>query len=117
MNQNDLMRGVTYEKEGFSVEEKWQYEKELLEYIAYRINDYDMKTSHLEESIRPYLYRLAFDILEKIDGGCGYNTQKGYLLIPDPECHHDNPRFSLPENLYKYDIGCGNLSLRLDNYL
>ena len=111
-----LEKGVFYEKDNFTYKEKMQFEKEFLEDISNMINDYDLRTSHLEESIRPYLEGLAYQILSKIDGGDGPNSKKGYFLIPDPECHFENPDYVLPDNLNGYDIA-GTLSMHLDGYL
>ena len=97
---NELVRGVTYEKERYDEEERKEFRKGLIDHIRELI-DY-CESEDRRPTSREKLELLAYCILSTIDGNSG--DIGGYLLIPIPESHFYDPNFTIPESLRNYDI-------------
>ena len=107
---DELTKGVVYEKENFTKEEVKYFQDQFLDHIVNMI-DY-VENESRSETTKDKLELLAFTILSCIDGcsgDCG-----GFMLVPIPESHFEDPEYELPDNISNFDIA-GELHSMLVN--
>lgn len=108
-NEDELRRGVLYEKEEFNQKEIEYFRNTFLQHIAnlvdYCDSEYLISTeTRLPMTTRERLNLLATYICRTIDG-LDSDNGGGYYLIPMTECHFSNPEYYIPENIMsKYNI-------------
>ena len=108
---NGYQRGVSYEKDSYTPEEIKSEKEYLIKGINLLIKDILEGTSIAGQpkTEKEKLEFLAQGILSHLEGDAvtyGVYTN-GYILIPIPEGHTFDPKYTLPDSLYNYDIANG----------
>lgn len=106
---DDLVMGVTYEKEKFNQKEVEYFRNNLYEHIANLIDYCDNENlistiTGLPMTTRERLKLLATYMCRTIDG-IDSGVGGGYYLIPITENHFTNPDYYIPDSVIsKYNI-------------